>query len=213
MGIPAKRRCCWLKAIFKALSMSALRELTVRQLQRDPAIVHLGIMSNRTRPFSIFVSFFFFFFFFFFSFFFFSFFFLVFFFFFFFFFLSFFFFFSCYFFFFFFFSCYIIYLFIFKFFFFFLFFFLSYIYKYFVLLFFLSFFKFFCCLNKYFFVLYLGRKNNATHSYQCVYYFRVSKQCCGCQCFEFSTCEQMLMHMTAVTRGLYGHHKTVCTGS
>ena len=190
MGIPAKRRCCWLKAIFKALSMSALRELTVRQLQRDPAIVHLGIMSNRTWPFSIFVSFFFFFFFFFF----FS-------------FLATFFSFS------FFLAILFIYLFLIVFFFLLFFIFLSYIYKYFVLLSFFSFFKFFVCLNKYFFVLYLGRKNNATHSYQCVYYFRVSKQCCGCQCFEFSTCEQMLMHMTAVTRGLYGHHKTVCTGS
>ena len=111
--------------------MSALRELTVRQLQRDPAIVHLGIISNRTRP---------------------------------------------------------------------------------LFFFFLDSFYISTSLSI-IWVRRKSRKNNATHSYRSVHYFPVSKQCCGCQCLQFSTCEQMLMHTTAVTRGLYGHRKTVCTGS
>ena len=48
-------------------------------------------------------------------------------------------------------------------------------------------------------------KSSATHSYhQCVRYFRVSRQCCGCRCLGFLTRPQMLMHdATAMTRGLY----------
>ena len=38
-------------------------------------------------------------------------------------------------------------------------------------------------------------KSSATHSYQCVQYFPVSKQWYGCQCLRFLTCTQMLMHV------------------
>ena len=43
---------------------------------------------------------------------------------------------------------------------------------------------------------YLG-KSSATHSYQCVQYFHVSKQWYGCQCLGFLTCAQMSMHAIA----------------
>ena len=33
--------------------------------------------------------------------------------------------------------------------------------------------------------------------YQCVQYFHVSKQWCGCQCLGFVMCAQMLMYVTA----------------
>ena len=36
--------------------------------------------------------------------------------------------------------------------------------------------------------------SSATHSYQCVQYFPVSKQWYGCQCLGFLTRAQMLMH-------------------
>ena len=53
-------------------------------------------------------------------------------------------------------------------------------------------------------------KCSATHSYQFVQYFRVSKHCCGCQCWGFLMCAQMLIDCTW---GLYGHCKTVCAES
>ena len=34
---------------------------------------------------------------------------------------------------------------------------------------------------------YLSRKSSATHSYQCVQYFRVAKQWLSCQCYGFVT--------------------------
>ena len=40
-------------------------------------------------------------------------------------------------------------------------------------------------------------KTSATHSYQCVQYFRVTKQLYGCQCLGFLMCTQMLMHAIA----------------
>ena len=46
-----------------------------------------------------------------------------------------------------------------------------------------------------------SRKSSATHFYQCVEYFRVSKQYYGCQCLEFLTCAQicfMQLHTGAV---------------
>ena len=42
-----------------------------------------------------------------------------------------------------------------------------------------------------------SRKSSATHSYQCVQYFPVSRQWYGCQCLGFLTCTQMLMHAIA----------------
>ena len=42
-----------------------------------------------------------------------------------------------------------------------------------------------------------SRKSSATHSYQSVWYFRVSKQWHGCQCSGFLTCAQMLMQVIA----------------
>ena len=42
-----------------------------------------------------------------------------------------------------------------------------------------------------------SRKSSATHSYQCVQYFPVSKQWYGCQCWGFLTCTRMSMHATA----------------
>ena len=38
-----------------------------------------------------------------------------------------------------------------------------------------------------------SRKSSATYFYQCVQYFRVSKQWYGCKCLGFLTCVQMLM--------------------
>ena len=43
-----------------------------------------------------------------------------------------------------------------------------------------------------------------TDSYQCVQYFYVCKEWYGCQCLEFLSCAQMLMHATA---------RVVCTNS
>ena len=43
-----------------------------------------------------------------------------------------------------------------------------------------------------------------TDFYQCVQYFYVSKEWYGCQCLEFLSCTQMLMHATA---------RVVCTNS
>ena len=57
-----------------------------------------------------------------------------------------------------------------------------------------------------------SRKSSATHSYQCVQYFRVSRQWYGCQCLGFLTCAQKSMNAIA-HKGLYGHRKRVCTGS
>ena len=48
-----------------------------------------------------------------------------------------------------------------------------------------------------------SRKGSATHSYQCVQYFHVSKQWYGCQSVGFLTCAHMLMHAIC-TRELYG---------
>ena len=42
-----------------------------------------------------------------------------------------------------------------------------------------------------------SRKSSATHSYQCVQNFCVSKQWHGCQCLGFLTCAQTLMHVIA----------------
>ena len=42
-----------------------------------------------------------------------------------------------------------------------------------------------------------SRKSSATHSYQCVQYFPVSKDWSDCQCLGFLTCTQMLMHAIA----------------
>lgn len=42
-----------------------------------------------------------------------------------------------------------------------------------------------------------SHKISATHSYQCVWYFRVSKERYGCQCFRSLTCAQMLVHAIA----------------
>ena len=42
-------------------------------------------------------------------------------------------------------------------------------------------------------------KSSATHSYQCVQYFHVSKHSYGCQCLGFLTSAQMLMR--AITLG------------
>ena len=41
-------------------------------------------------------------------------------------------------------------------------------------------------------------KSSATHSYQCVSYFRAAKQLFGCLCLGFSTCSQMLKHVGAI---------------
>ena len=57
-----------------------------------------------------------------------------------------------------------------------------------------------------------SRKSNATHSYQCVSYFRVQSVVYGCQCLKFSACAQLLMHAIA-HGGLCGHRKRVCSGS
>ena len=46
-------------------------------------------------------------------------------------------------------------------------------------------------------VRYCSRKSSATHSYQCVQYFSMSKQWYGCQCLGFLTCTQMLMQTIA----------------
>ena len=43
-------------------------------------------------------------------------------------------------------------------------------------------------------VSYSSCKSGATHSYQCVYYFPVSKQWYGCQCLGFLMSTQMWMH-------------------
>ena len=57
-----------------------------------------------------------------------------------------------------------------------------------------------------------SRKSSATHSYECVQYFPVSRQGYGCQRFgifnvytDVDACD--------CTRGLYGHPKKVCSGS
>ena len=42
-----------------------------------------------------------------------------------------------------------------------------------------------------------SRKSSATHSYQCVQCFRISKQWYGCQTLEFVSCAQMLLHAIA----------------
>ena len=41
-------------------------------------------------------------------------------------------------------------------------------------------------------------KSSATHSYQCVWYFPVSRQWYGCHCLGFVMCAQMLMHAIAI---------------
>ena len=41
------------------------------------------------------------------------------------------------------------------------------------------------------------KKSSATHSYQWVRYFPVSRQCYGCHCLGFLTCAQMLNHANA----------------
>ena len=46
-------------------------------------------------------------------------------------------------------------------------------------------------------VRYSGHKSSATHSCQCVQYFRVSKQWYGCQCLGFLTRAQMFLHAIA----------------
>ena len=57
-----------------------------------------------------------------------------------------------------------------------------------------------------------SRKSSATHSYQCVQYFRVSKQWCVCQCLGFLTCAHYYVDACDCTgTGLYGHRKRVCT--
>ena len=40
-------------------------------------------------------------------------------------------------------------------------------------------------------------RSNTTYSYQCVQYFRVSKQWYGCTCLGFLTCAQLLLHAIA----------------
>ena len=40
-------------------------------------------------------------------------------------------------------------------------------------------------------------QEHVIHFYQCVPYFLVSEQWYGCQCLEFLTCTQMLMHAIA----------------
>ena len=42
-----------------------------------------------------------------------------------------------------------------------------------------------------------SHKSSATHSNHYVWYFRVSKHWCGCQCLGFLTCAQILMHALA----------------
>ena len=54
-------------------------------------------------------------------------------------------------------------------------------------------------------------KSSALHSYQCVQYFRVSKQRYGCQCLGFNVCTDV--DACDCTRGLYGHRKVVCNKS
>ena len=48
---------------------------------------------------------------------------------------------------------------------------------------------------------YSSRKSSATHSHQCVHYFRctvvMAEQWYGCQCLGFLTCSLMLMHAIA----------------
>ena len=43
----------------------------------------------------------------------------------------------------------------------------------------------------------MAQLSAATHSYQCVLYFRLSKHWYGCHCLGFTTCAQILMHATA----------------
>ena len=57
-----------------------------------------------------------------------------------------------------------------------------------------------------------SRKSSATHSYQSVQHFRVSKQRYGCQCWGFLRCAQMLMHAIAQEE-LCEHGNRVCTES
>ena len=62
-----------------------------------------------------------------------------------------------------------------------------------------------------------SHKSGATHSYQCVQYYCVSKQWYGCQRLGFLTCAQMLIHAMAhwgcvdtdCTLGLCGHCKSL----
>ena len=56
-----------------------------------------------------------------------------------------------------------------------------------------------------------SRKSSATHSYQCVQCFRISKQWYGCQTLEFVSCAQMLLHTTA--HGGCTDTIRICTGS
>ena len=56
-----------------------------------------------------------------------------------------------------------------------------------------------------------SRKSSATHSYQRVQYFPVSKRWYGCQCLGFLTSAQMLMH--AIAHGGCSGTVRVCTGS
>ena len=58
-----------------------------------------------------------------------------------------------------------------------------------------------------------SRKSSATHSYQCVEYFLVSKQWCSCHCFGSLTYSDTDVDARDCTRGLYGHRKRVCTES
>ena len=44
-----------------------------------------------------------------------------------------------------------------------------------------------------------SHKSSTIHSYRCVQYFHVFKQWYGCQCWDFLTCIQMLMHAVAHT--------------
>ena len=53
-------------------------------------------------------------------------------------------------------------------------------------------------------------KSSATHCYQCVQYFPVSKQCYCCQCLGFLTCTHRLMRAIAHWGCTdYGHRKRV----
>ena len=57
-----------------------------------------------------------------------------------------------------------------------------------------------------------SRKSSATHSCQCVQYFRVSKQWYGCRSLGFLTCAQMSMHAIGNTVAVRTR-KRVCTES
>ena len=56
-----------------------------------------------------------------------------------------------------------------------------------------------------------SRKSSATHSYQCLQCFRVSRQCYGCQFGIFGARPDV--DACHCTRELYGHRRGVCTKS